>query len=167
MGFLFLTSVRGLDLLNELSALWQCVCVLLIILLMYNLVKSFCSVKLADGINTEGNFKESWSNRVSDFYSYSNEILRGNIKDQKTLLTSISRKNRRSVKILCIIILILLTNSLSNMKKLSFNGDGENPMTPEVFENGEQSGGNPMVPEKIERSGGNPMVPEKIEKSED
>lgn len=190
IGFFGLIVVTGLPYFEKLPMFLRGVCFVLIIFILVFLIQAFCSKKMQDGVDVEGNFKEDWTNRKLEFLKFYHDIIKGNIENQKRELTSNSNKIKYSIILLAIVIIILFLNHNLPMFNKIFDG-GNNPMKPSTSENSpstvENSSNvrsenvatpdsintsvvkNPMRAESLElsESGSNPMTSQTIEKGAD
>ncbi len=154
LGFFFLVIINGVYYFEKLPLFLRGVCLVLIILVFVNLLRTICSKKMKDGVITDGNFKEDWNNRKCEFLHFYHRILKDNIEDQKTELTDNSNRIKCSVLFLGIVLLILFLNFNLPMFNKIFDGD-DTPMESSVSENApsdETENENPMKSELIELS---------------
>jgi hypothetical protein len=106
IGFIVLALIESLDYIEKVDFLWMKISITSFFLLATILsLVSFVSVKMKNGIDTQGNFKRDWNSKEK-FLLFQHEILLQNIENQKKHL----RKAKEAVKfsVMSIFILTLL-----------------------------------------------------------
>lgn len=158
LSFFFIVLVEGLEYFKQLPIFLKGVCFVLIILILYLLIASFCSKKMNEGVITNDNFRHEWKNKRGRFLKYYQEILENNVKNQKLELSKNSKRIRNAGILLGTVLIIILLNTNLPMFKILFDGEKENnPMSSDIQELN-------VKEQDIMANGGNPMSSDLIEK---
>ena len=132
-GFYFLILIEVYPLYSNINVFFQIIILLLVLIITYLLVDSFCSKKIDEGVVVNKNFDNNWIDKKK-FLKYYFEIINNNKVKQKKLLSHLSKNIKNSAILLSLIVLIIFS---FNINKNMTNEDNKNPMKPDCQELGE------------------------------
>jgi len=159
VGFYFLILIELFQLFLLLNLYFKGVITVLITIITYLLIDCFCSRKVNEGVDVKDNFKHSWKSEKQFLVDYY-EILNQNKREQKKLLTRLSKNIKFSIILLSFVIFIILFLNSFNYQKFMCE-DNKNPMKSEKQELSEEITNTFVGTEEQ-----NPMKPETVEKGE-
>jgi len=161
IGFYFLVLIALYPLYIDISQFLKGIILILIIVITYLLINSFCSEKINEGVVVDKNFDYNWSGK-KDFLKKYYEILNSNKKQQKLLLSRLSKNISHAIVLLSLVVLMIFSFNL--YKYMTNNEDRiliqhnrqESQESVEKTNNSSstssQENSNPMKPDTVEKT---------------